>query len=421
MNGHTLQVFLYELRRNLRRKGYLVTTFGVPLIAAVVLFGYQIITSANGGGEDSAPQDLAQQFDFQNVHRAGYVDLSGLFGDLGDLAELLTLYPDEASAQAALDKGEISIYYVIAADYLQTGDVTLVQPRLDVSEIQTAPIHSLVLNTLSKGVDPQIVQRLIDPSNMQTTNLSLVGAENGPQREDTSFIVVYVFALALMISLFWTNGYLMQSVIEEKETRLIEILISTVRPAQLLSGKILALTLIGLLQIAVWIGSILLIVRIAGGDTFGQAVGALATIASIQIPTAIFPALLVYFILAYFLFAGLYSIVGALANSMREGQQYPVLFVLPAVLPLYFLSLFASSPDGPIPTILSLIPITAPIAMAERLVISNVPLWQVLVSLGVLGLSALGVMWVAGRIFRVQVLLAGQMPKLKDLPRLLRS
>lgn len=422
MNGHTLQVFLYELRRNLRRKGYLFTTFGIPLIAAVILFGYQFISSRNNDGNDNnAAQDLTQQLNFENVQHAGYVDLSGLFDDPGDLESLLTRYPDEAAAQAALNDGEISLYYVIAQDYLETGDVLLVQPRLNFSAIQSAPIHRLVLNTLSEGVDPQIVQRLINPSNLQTTNLSLVGAEDGTQNEDTSFLVVYVFAIALMLGLFTTNGYLMQSVIEEKETRLIEILISTVRPAQLLAGKILALGLVGLLQIVVWIGSIFLIVRLAGGETFGQTVGALATIANIQIPVNIIPTLLIYFVLAYFLFAGLYSIVGALANSLREGPQYAVIFTIPAVLPLYFLSLFASAPDGPIPTILSLIPITAPIAMAQRLVISNVPVWQVVVSLVLLALSALGVMWIAGRIFRVQVLLAGQMPKLRELPRLLRG
>lgn len=422
MNGHTAQVFLYELRRNLRRKGYLFTTFGIPLIAAVLLFGYQFITNLNNeGGDNNAEQQLAQQFNFENVRHAGYVDLSGLFANPGDLASLLTRYPDEAAAQAALDNGEIALYYVIEPDYLDTGDVTLVQPSLDISQIESAPLHRLVLNTLSEGVDPQIVMRLIDPSNIETTNLALVGAENGPQSEDTSFIVVYIFAVALMLGLFTTNGYLMQSVIEEKETRLIEILISTVRPAQLLTGKILALGLVGLLQIVVWIGSILLIVQVAGGDTFGQAVGALATVARIQIPTAILPALLIYFIFAYFLFAGLYSIVGALSNSMREGPQFAVIFTIPAVLPLYFVALFASAPDGPIPTILSLIPITAPIAMAERLAISTVPDWQILVSLALLGVTALGVMWAAGRIFRVQVLLAGQMPKLKDLPRLLRG
>ena len=94
--------------------------------------------------------------------------------------------------------------------------------------------------------------------------------------------------------------------------------------------------------------------------------------------------------LAYFLFAGLYSIVGALSNSLREGPQYAVIFTIPAVLPLYFLSLFTTAPDGVIPTVLSIFPLTAPIAMAERLVISNVPTVQVIVSLILLAISAVG-------------------------------
>ncbi|MCZ2097278.1 MAG: hypothetical protein LC121_13665, partial [Anaerolineae bacterium] len=152
MNTHTLQVFLYELRRNLRRKGYLFTTFGIPLIAAALLFGYQFITSLNNdSGSQDAAQQLAQQLNFQNVRHAGYVDLSGLFADPGDLSALLTRYPDEAAAQAALDNGAISLYYVIGQDYLETGDVLLVQPSLDISQIESAPIQRLVLNTLSEG------------------------------------------------------------------------------------------------------------------------------------------------------------------------------------------------------------------------------------------------------------------------------
>ncbi len=424
MKGHTFQVFIYELRRNLRRRGYLFTTFGVPLIAAVLLFGYQKIsssTASNAPGKNDAAIALAQQLNFTNIEHAGYVDESGLFSDPGSLSALLTRYPDEASAQAALQKGEIALYYVIAADYLKTGDVTLVQPRLNVSQIESAPIQRLILNTLSKGVPPQIFERLIDPSHVQSTNLTIVSNQKGTQSEDSSFIVVYVFAIALMIGLFTTNGYLMQSVIEEKETRLIEILVSTVRPAQLLAGKILALGTIGLLQIVVWIVSIFLIIKIAGGSALDQTVGALATIANIQIPTNILPLLLIYFVLAYFLFAGLYSIVGALSNSLREGPQYAVIFTLPAVLPLYFLSIFTTTPNGTIPVVLSLIPLTAPLAMTERLVISTVPAWQVGVSLVLLVLSAVAVMWAAGRLFRVQVLLAGQMPKLRDIPKLIRG
>ena len=423
MSGHTVKVFLYELRRNLRRRGYLFTTFGIPLIAIVLLLGYKAISSRDTGSQPKAnpTQDLIKQLDFENAKHAGYVDLSGMFTDPGEVASVLTRYPDEAAARAALDKGEIPLYYLIAQDYLKTGSVTLVQPRLDISQIETSPIQRLLLNTLSKGVDPQVFARLIDPSTIQETNLTLVGAEKGPQNEGTSLVIVYVFAIALMIGLFTTNGYLMQSVIEEKETRLIEILISSVRPAQLLAGKILALGLIGLLQIVVWIGSVFLLVKLAGGSALDQTLSVLAVIANIQIPVNILPTLLIYFVLAYFLFAGLYSIVGALSNSLREGPQYAVIFTIPAVLPIYFLSLFTSAPDGAIPTVLSIFPLTAPIAMAERLVISNVPPVQVIVSLLLLGVSALAVMWVAGRLFRVQVLLAGQMPKLKDIPRLLKG
>ncbi|MEO8394416.1 MAG: ABC transporter permease [Chloroflexota bacterium] len=424
MSGHTVKVFFYELRRNLRRRGYLFTTFGVPLIAIVLLLGYKAISTQNAKNPPSTPnpqEDLVKQLDFSNAKHAGYVDLSGMFGSPGELASVLTLYPDEASAKAALEKGEIPLYYVIAKDYLETGDVILVQPRLNISLLEKTPIQRLILDTLSKGVNAQVFERLINPSKIDETNLTLVNAEKAPQSEGTSFVVVYVFAIALMIGLFTTNGYLMQSVIEEKETRLIEILISTVRPAQLLAGKILALGLIGLLQIVVWIGSMFLIVRLAGGSGLAQTISVLATIANIQIPVAILPTLLIYFIFSYFLFAGLYSIVGALSNSLREGPQYAVIFTIPAVLPLYFLSLFTSAPDGVIPTVLSIFPLTAPIAMAQRLVISNVPPAQVIVSLILLGITAVVVMWVAGRVFRVQVLLAGQMPKLKDLPRLLRG
>ncbi|MEP7291719.1 MAG: ABC transporter permease, partial [Chloroflexota bacterium] len=257
--------------------------------------------------------------------------------------------------------------------------------------------------------------------NIEVTNLTLVNGEEKPQDEGGSFVLVYVFALVLIFSLFTTSGYLMQSVIEEKETRLIEILISTVRPSQLLAGKILAMGIVGMVQVIVWMAGIFVLVQLASSGGAGQIAGALATIANIQIPVNILPVLLLYFVLAYFMFAGLFSIVGALSNSLREGPQYAVLFTLPAALPMYFISLIASTPEGPIPTVLSIFPLTAPIAMAARLSISIVPFWQLALSLGLLALAALGAIWLAGRAFRVQTLLAGQLPKLRDIPRLLRG
>jgi ABC-2 type transport system permease protein len=149
--------------------------------------------------------------------------------------------------------------------------------------------------------------------------------------------------------------------------------------------------------------------------------GILVTLANIKLPLEIIPLLLVYFVLSYFLFAALYSIIGAMSNSLREGPQYAVIFTIPAALPLYFISVFITTPDAALPVIMSIIPITAPLAMTQRLVISTVPFWQIAVSLVLLALSVIVVMWMAGRLFRVQVLLAGQLPKLRELPRLLRG
>lgn len=425
MNGHTLQVFFYELRRNFRRKGYLFTTFGIPLVAIVLLLGYQFIQSRNQGdgtnaGSGGTPPTEAIEFDA--LRSAGYVDETGMFDDPGDLSSFLSLYPNEAAAQAALESDEIQAYYVIPADYLDTGEVLLVMPQFNLGQINEGPVRQLVLNTLSEGVDEDILLRLVDPTNIREINLALTTADDEqPQDEGVAFALVYVFALILLLSLFTTNGYLLQTVIEERETRLIEILISTVRPTQLLTGKILSLGLLGLLQIVVWIGGVYAVAQIAAGGQLGQTVGILATLANIRLPLDMLPILLVYFVLAYLLFAGLYGILGALSNSMREGPQYAAVFTLPAVIPLYFTALFASVPDGSLPTILSLIPITAPVAMSMRLAISTVPAWQIIISLALLAVTVVAVMWAAGRIFRVQILLAGQMPKLKDIPRLLRG
>lgn len=139
MFKHISHVFLYEVRRNFRRRGYLFTTFGVPLIAFVVYFGYQFINNANANhpvGSDSPPASASQAITstaelFRGIGRAGYVDLSGRFNDPGALRNRFTRFDDEAAAAEALKAGTINLYYIISADYLTTGDVTMVTPRLN--------------------------------------------------------------------------------------------------------------------------------------------------------------------------------------------------------------------------------------------------------------------------------------------------
>lgn len=420
MKQHSLQVFLYELRRNLRRKGFLFTTFGIPLLAYVLFFGYQIITNLSSQDEPAADpaQEILGSDQFRTLQKAGYVDLSGLFPRPDEqLGQILTAYPDETAAAAAMNAGEIDVYYVIPADYLETGDVTLVMPRFSLGQTTDAPIRRLVLNYLAREVDQDLFNRLINPANIQEINLQRDSSGETASNFDTDFVVVYVFAVALMLSVFITNGYLMQTIIEEKETRLIEILISGMRPTQLLAGKIVALGLLGLLQIVVWVAALLLLANIATGN----AIPVLASIANISLPLDKVLILLAYFIFGYLFFAAAYGMVSAISTSMQEGPQFAVIFTLPAVIPLYFLAIFIESPDAALPTILSLFPVTSPLAMVMRISITTVPVVQILLSLVLLIALDTVMIWMAGRLFRVNTLLAGQTPKLKDIPRLLRG
>jgi ABC-2 type transport system permease protein len=412
---HIWQVFSYELSRNIRRKGYLFTTFGVPLIAVLLLAGYQAISNLTASQEDDAPP--GQEFSFEGITAAGYVDHTGEFTQVSPpLDRLFTRYDDEAAAQVALEMGAIDVYYVIPADYMETGNVELVVPTLALNMISSAPAEQLILSALAADMDPLVYQRLLYPSNIQSVNLQRELPEGvGPQTFDARFLPIYIFALALIMGLFMTNGYLMQGVIEEKETRVIEILISSLRPVELLSGKILAFGILGIGQMAVWLSVFVVVLQ------FANVLPAVSVLASIYLPLDVLPVIGIYFLLAYMFFATAYGIVGALSTSMQEGPQYAVIFTLPAAIPFYFIGVFLETPDAGLPVFLSLFPLTSPLSMTMRLLSTTVPFEQIALSIGLLVLSIGGMMWLTGRLFRVQTLLAGQTPKLRDLPKLVRG
>lgn len=412
MTGKLPMIFLYELRRNFLRKGFLFTTFGIPLLLFVVMFGYNALSSQQEPA--SMEETMSQIFDFQAIRRAGFVDQAQIIPAVPTAMQGRMLqYPDETSALAALQAREIDVYYVIAEDYLETGDIEVHMPVLSLSLVNTAPIEQLIYTTLGGNLDMTLLARLRTPLTFSEYNLTR--SVDGGNR-DSDFLMVYIFTITFVLGIFLTNGYLMQSVIEEKENRLVEILITSVRPGDLLAGKILAMGILGMLQIAVWIGAIVLALQVA---LTLPALQALTILANIQMPTDMLPLMFIYFVLGYLFFAAIYGGIGALSNSMREGPQYAVIFTLPAVIPFYMFAIFLEQPNSTLPVIMSMIPITAPISMMIRLSVTVVPALEVAISLGLLGLTVAGSFWMAGRLFRVQTLLSGQTPKLRDIPKLL--
>jgi ABC-2 type transport system permease protein len=425
---NTWKIFRYEVQRNAKRKGYLFTTFGLPILAIVVSLVIQFIGDQNARqAAEQAAQEAEQAatnpdapqtgggspFSFEGIEQAGYVDSSGLFSDAPAMDAILA-FPDEASAEAALAAGEIDALYIIPPDYATTGQVTVVVEEITLNNISSAPITELLFSELSNTLPPLTLVRLRDPANINTINLQRVPTnENAVNNEDSNFALVYGFGILFLVTVFGTSGYLMQSVIEEKENRLVEILLSSVRPAQLLAGKVLALGLLGIGQLVAWFAISYAFLTIQASR------GIPNPLASLYIPPEMLPILVIYFLLGYLMFAAAFGGVGALSNSISEGPQLSFVFGIPVFITFYLFPLFINSPNGALPTFLSLFPLSSPLAMVMRSVVAPVPAWQIALSLGLLLLGVIGMFWVAGKMFSVQTLLSGKVPKLRELPKLI--
>ncbi|MDX2075329.1 MAG: ABC transporter permease [bacterium] len=399
-------VFNYEILRTIKKKGFLFSLFGLPLLGLILVAILRLST----GNADPTQQLLELAFDTEGVNKAGYIDESGLFPEVGNLAQgVMIRFEDEASARSALDAGEINVYYIIPADYVETGNVQSILPSFSLSAITASPLRMLFFSQIGEKVDQENLTLLGASPNFQVTKLE-TEATDQVINEDNRTSAVSLFAILFIFALFGTNGYLMQTVIEEKETRLIEILLSSVTPFSLLTGKILALGVLGLFQLVVYIASLLIGVTIFGGN--------LDFVSSLNLSVETIAILVIYFLLGYLFFAAAFGAVGALSTSITEGPALATVFILPAMIPLFFTSLFAENPSGSFATFMSLFPLTSPMAMVMRTSIIDVPITELVLSIGILAVSVAGMLWFAARLFREHTLLAGAGFKLRDIPKL---
>ena len=250
----------------------------------------------------------------------------------------------------------------------------------------------------------------------------LEGDGGGASEDDPQFIGAFVGALFLYMTILLYAVAVMRATLEEKTSRVVEILISSIRPSELMLGKILGVGSVGLTQLAVWI-------------TFGVlalTMGLPALVAArpeLVDPELIAQALpgaglatlfFALFLGGYFLYAALYAAVGAMCSTEEEAQQaqFPVIMLL--VFPIMFLMPIIENPNSTLAVGASLVPFFSPILMYARAASGGVPLWQILTALGLLFGGVWVVAWVAGRIYRVGLLMQGKRPTLPELWRWIR-
>jgi ABC-2 type transport system permease protein len=226
-----------------------------------------------------------------------------------------------------------------------------------------------------------------------------------------TFFLPYGVMMLYYVLILMSAGFLLSSLNKERENRVLEILMISITPRQLLAGKIVGLGLVGLLVNFVWAGTAYGLMRLSGG-TFQLP-------AAYQIPPSLLAWGLVYFLLGYAVYASLMGAIGALVPNLRETSQATVVVILPLVIPLMFVSVLIEQPNSPLAVGLSLFPLSAPVTMMLRLAIVPVPGWQLAVSIGFLALTAVAIVRAVAGLFRAQLLLTGQKLTVKNISRVI--
>jgi ABC-type Na+ efflux pump, permease component len=326
----TFLIFRHEFLHTIKRRGFIIMTVIVPLVALLAIGVSQLVSGI-------AKPPVAEEV------TVGYVDKSGGFDQYTSHGKITLIRfdtPDDATE--ALVEGDIKEYFVIPPDYISTGVVSryTLEKQLEAPDDVAAAIRNFLLNNLLAGEVPApTVDRVEAPLNLVTIRLTPTGAIAPEQGGLGNLIIPGVFSLLLVLSIIFSSGYLLQGLSEEKENRLIEILLSSVSARQLLTGKVLGIGAAGLVQVGVWVVSAPLLLRLAS-STFG------GFISTIQLPANFLVLAVVYFILGYLLYAVFSVGIGAISSNSREGQQLIGIFTLPLLIPLWFMSLLIAFPNN---------------------------------------------------------------------------
>ncbi len=391
-------VIKYEIVSMLRKPSFWLFTFGFPVMILAFTF---------------IPQMVAQRsiVEAQDTILSGlrgpavpYVDLAGVIATVpDDVRTAFKAFADEAGAEDALRAGEIAQYYVIPADFRETGRVLAVTEHLSpLAGITGFDQLEAVLRLNLAGSGPAAAA-LVDPiAEIEETSLAPAeDAEEAPQSEQeemVNFLIPFAVMFILFFVITMSAGYMLQSVAREKENRTAELLLTSLSPRELMFGKVVGLGLVALVQMGIWLGGGQLL--LAGGAL------AIAALTGKGLSLGFFVWAMLFFIFGYIAYAAALGALGALAPTMREGSQFTFILLLPLMVPLWLNNVFVNDANGPIATALSLFPLSAPTTMVTRLAAGGVPAWQPFVALAGLIVTAYLFVLLAARFFRADTLLS---------------
>lgn len=427
--SRTATIAWREFSTTVRRVGYILATLGTPVFFLVV------------AGIAALPSVLAIREEMAEKSALAVVDEAGLLtpevlaavaasepeavgvwdemfaraveGRTRLVATRIQPYESRQAAEAALRNGQIASFYIIPRDYVKGGQLEYRTRRRQLPGSPAGsggPLKPWLLEGLLAGkLDAERRARARQPiTAVRVLTLQASGefVERDEREMLVRFVVPFVFAFILMLSIFISSGYLIQGLVEERNSRIIEMLLSRVTPGELIAGKLLGLGGAGLLQLLVWVAL--------------AAVPALA-LNAIPVSTHVVLIAVAYYLMGFLFFGSVMAGVGCIAGTTHESQQLASLWAVVAVVPMLFSPIILAAPNSLFSRVLSYIPLTSPLTMTMRVASGQMVWWDVPLSLIVLVAATLLAIRVSGRLFRVGLLIQGQRPTLRQLLGYLRA
>ncbi len=405
----TWSIFKYEFYKTVSRRSFILTLILIPLVPALILW-------VLGSLSESQSQALGEVFTggAQQAVPYGVVDQSGLVKEMPDwiVGNSLVLISNESTARQQTLDGKLQGYYVVTADYLESGEVILYKEEINpLAGVEGTAIFEQMMQYNLLGGDMDLYLKYTQDPSIQMVEIDPQTADTRDTQNPLTFFVPYAITLFFYMIIFTSSSMLLTAISKEKENRVMEMLLSSVKPTQLFTGKLMGLGLANLLQMAVWFGAAMLLLRMSG-RTF--------TIpTNVQIPAAAFLFGIVFFALGFTFYGSLMAGWGAMVPNLREGNQSAFVFSLPLLFALLSINTLISEPHGTFSTVLSMLPPTAPVVMMTRLVIGGVPLWHAAVAIVLLVLSDLFLIRAVAKIFKSQYLLSGSAASINAFFKLL--
>lgn len=393
----TVLVMVSEIGRTLRRWQFSAFAFGLPILMGIVVL---IISTINRDAGRALPSTAAPEPPAQSASQ-GLVDPGDFVKRIPDEVPegRIVEFASEDLALSALDDGAIAGYFVVPENYIESGELIFVQheynPFEDDVESDTMG-WILMVNLLG---DQELAVRAGNPMDVQVTRLKPPDLAEGEDSWIVEMMPTLITIILYMVILL-PSGVLVAAITDEKKNRVLEVLMSSVSTRQLIAGKILGVGVLGLLETGIWVGTLWLVVKM-GGQPLNIPPG-------FELPTGLLVWALIYFLTGYMMYGALLAGVGALAPDVKDTRGASMLVMSPLIVTYTFNVIVITRPQSVLATVLSLFPLTSPVAMTARMTATDLPLWQPALAAALQLVTAIVIVRVVARLFRAQHLLSGQ-------------